>query len=181
MSACKHYNTKGYRCAQRFDIPCHVCAAYAVEDYSDLFEPTDLNPDTLIGSHSGPNTAANRPTVDTVIPDSDCNHVWKETQQGDRPVCRFCNEMKDSDKPPLSHLLRFPNAIYGAARLLEHGAQKHGGFLAGKASTPTNETADSLLRHLTAVLNGEETDEDSGYPHRYHLLVNALFIAEMEV
>ena len=84
------------------------------------------------------------------------------------------------NKPPLSHLLRFPNAINGLAELLEHGAQKHGGFKAGKASATVEVVADSLLRHLTAIMNGEEIDPDSGRPHKYHLAANALFIAEME-
>ena len=83
-------------------------------------------------------------------------------------------------KPPLTHVLRFPMAMTGLAMVLEHGAKKHGGFRAGKANMPLNDMTDSMLRHLTAILNGEETDPDSGLPHKFHLLANAVFIADKE-
>ena len=83
-------------------------------------------------------------------------------------------------KPPLSHILRFPRACAGLAELLEHGAEKYGGFRSGKAGEPLGTQMDSLLRHATALMNGEEIDPDSGKSHRLHLLANALFIAETE-
>jgi hypothetical protein len=62
MSACKHYNTEGYyRCALKLHKPCHDCGQFDAAD--DLPQFTD---NTIIG--------AERPTVDTAIPDSDAVH-----------------------------------------------------------------------------------------------------------
>ena len=40
---------------------------------------------------------------------------------------------------------------------------------------------DALFRHLLAYLDDPHgTDEESGYPHLWHLITNAAFLCELE-
>lgn len=81
-------------------------------------------------------------------------------------------------KPKLSMILDASEALYGAAQVLEFGEKKYarGNWLKG---LDTVEIMDSLLRHLVAYNSGENRDEESGLPHVDHVLVNALFLAQM--
>lgn len=45
-----------------------------------------------------------------------------------------------------------------------------------KQGLKKSEVIDSLLRHLTAIRNGEEFDEESKLPHIGHLQCNAMFL-----
>lgn len=84
----------------------------------------------------------------------------------------------NSGKPKLSMLFDAPNALEGAALVLEYGERKYarGNWLSG---LPWTEILDSLLRHAKSFNAGVDLDEDSGLPHTDHMLVNALFLAEM--
>lgn len=81
-------------------------------------------------------------------------------------------------KPELSYVLEAKHALAGAARVLTYGAVKYfrGNWRNGLKHTGI---ADCLLRHLAAYLAGEDNDKESGLPHVDHVLVNALFLAEM--
>lgn len=46
-----------------------------------------------------------------------------------------------------------------------------------KVHNGEQEYTKALLRHIAAILDGEETDPDSGLPHWDHLMCNALFIS----
>lgn len=84
----------------------------------------------------------------------------------------------NSDKSPLSIVLEAKHAIDGCAKILQFGANKYsrGNWRNGLNHT---EIADSLIRHLSAYLAGEDNDPESGLPHVDHVLCNSLFLSEM--
>ena len=45
-----------------------------------------------------------------------------------------------------------------------------------KKGFPVNELWDSCLRHIQALMTGEELDKESGLPHLGHVLCNIVFI-----
>lgn len=73
-------------------------------------------------------------------------------------------ERFNTGKPKLSFNLLSAEANEGEARVWEYGATKYarGNWLKG---CPWTEAADSLLRHTSALLNGEDIDPESGLPH----------------
>ncbi len=84
----------------------------------------------------------------------------------------------NAGKPLLSLMIEARHALAGAARVPAFGAQKYsrGNWRGG---LPHTEVADCLLRHLSAYIDGEDIDPESGCPHVDHVLVNALFLAEL--
>lgn len=63
-------------------------------------------------------------------------------------------------------------------KVLEYGIIKYA-IDDWKKGMPTTEVSDSLLRHLTSYLQGEDNDKESGLPHTGHILCNAMFLAFM--
>lgn len=84
----------------------------------------------------------------------------------------------NAGKPHFTLLFDARHAMIDATKVLEFGMRKYarGNWLKG---LPWTEIEDSLLRHLSAFHAGEDTDPESGLPHTAHVLVNALFLAEM--
>ena len=63
-------------------------------------------------------------------------------------------------------------------KVLEFGAKKYDDHN-WKKGLKTTEVAESLLRHLTAYLNGEDNDKETGLSHTGHILCNAMFLSHM--
>lgn len=60
-------------------------------------------------------------------------------------------------------------------RVLEMGAEKYAPYNWTKGM-PVTEVSESLLRHMFAYLNGENTDPESGIEHLGHVMCNAMFL-----
>ncbi len=92
-----------------------------------------------------------------------------KTEQG---AMRF-----NEGKVPLSMVLEAKHAMQGCGAVLQFGAKKYarGNWHKGLSHT---QVVDSLLRHLSSYLAGEDTDPESGLPHVDHILTNAIFLSE---
>lgn len=76
-------------------------------------------------------------------------------------------------KPRLS--LVPATAIIEMGRVMTFGAQKYEANN-WKKGMPIDECLDSCLRHLTAFMNGEANDKESGLSHISHAMTNLAFI-----
>jgi hypothetical protein len=63
-------------------------------------------------------------------------------------------------------------------KVLEFGAEKYDDHN-WKKGLKTTEICESLIRHLTSYLNGEDNDKETGLPHTGHILCNAMFLSYM--
>jgi len=79
-------------------------------------------------------------------------------------------------KALLSYNLLSEAVTIAESRVWEYGAQKYaaGNWTQGQ---PVMSASDSLLRHLTAFLNGEDNDPESGLPHVAHVMTCAKILA----
>lgn len=82
-------------------------------------------------------------------------------------------------KPRLSLV---PAALQRAcARAMMYGEEKYGmhNWRGGGKHMSYHGLADSLLRHMTALLEGEDNDSESGLSHIDHIAANLGFLAEL--
>ena len=79
-------------------------------------------------------------------------------------------------KPQLSFVVLGKEVLAGEAAVWERGAIKYvrGNWLKGMSWTGS---ADSLLRHISAFLNGEDLDPETGLPHVDHIVCSAKILS----
>jgi hypothetical protein len=84
----------------------------------------------------------------------------------------------DAGKPRLA--LVPPGLIEAAGAIRTYGTQKYGDPENWRQVEPWR-YKDALMRHLCAYLRDPAgVDEESGYPHLWHLACNVAFLIEME-
>lgn len=85
-------------------------------------------------------------------------------------------ERHNSGKPQLSYNLLGREVSEGEASVWEFGATKYkrGNWLKG---APFTQAVDSLLRHATKFLNGEDLDGETGLPHVDHIVCCAKILS----
>lgn len=82
-------------------------------------------------------------------------------QLDDKPAMKH-----DGEKPRMD--LLDPLALEGLAKVLTFGAQKYAAHNWRKGIANSRLTA-AMLRHLFAIMRGEDIDPESGLPHIDHL------------
>jgi len=72
-------------------------------------------------------------------------------------------------------------ALEAVAAVMTFGAAKYADD--GWKSLPDGENryTGAMLRHLTAIQEGELVDDESGLPHIAHVACNALFLTHFEI
>lgn len=73
-----------------------------------------------------------------------------------------------------------PDALEALARILTDGAVKYGEYNWSKGMKWSRPYA-ALLRHLMAFWSGQDTDPESGHPHLWHVLTNAVFLTSYQI
>lgn len=84
----------------------------------------------------------------------------------------------DGGKPRISLIPR--EALWGMAQALTYGANKYAADNY-KLGIEYRRVADAALRHLTAWLDGEETDSESGLSHLDHALASLAMLKYMAI
>jgi len=93
----------------------------------------------------------------------------------------------DSGKPRWSLLVRgMPRALEAVVRVLtfavrpvQEGGKGYVPHSWQRVPNGRERYEDALLRHLSAIHQGEESDPESGESHWAHVATNALFLAEL--
>lgn len=80
----------------------------------------------------------------------------------------------DGDKPRMELLPL--NAIQEVAKVMTFGANKYAAHGWKSLENAEDRYTGALLRHLTAIQNGEKVDPESGLPHIAHVACNSVFL-----
>src|SRR5690606_32703946 len=70
------------------------------------------------------------------------------------------------------------DALEDMVKVLDFGANKYADNN-WKKGLKTTEIFESMMRHITAYMRGEDIDHESGLPHTGHILCNAMFLSYM--
>lgn len=84
----------------------------------------------------------------------------------------------DGGKPQLSLIPK--EALWGMGNAFTYGAKKYAAHNF-KQGINYSRLADAALRHLTAYMDGENIDEESGNPHLDHALASLAMLKYMDV
>lgn len=87
---------------------------------------------------------------------------------------------KKNDKGKPSITLIPAEAILGIARGLDYGAIKYGRYNF-RLGISHSRLLDAALRHILAILKGEDIDKESGNPHNFHAMASLAMYEWMRV
>lgn len=107
------------------------------------------------------------------------NYILNKAEENKDEARRF-------NKDKIALTMYSPIALIGTCRVLTYGKKKYStpdydardNWRKGSGLSFT-ETIDSLLRHITLLLAGQERDEESGELHVDHIGANTMFLQEM--
>lgn len=97
----------------------------------------------------------------------------------DAVIISTSSRHKDTNGKAAWHLLPYP-ALEQVIKIREYGVRKYK-TEDGWQSVPKREYLDAIARHLSQMMQGKETDPESGLPHAAHIACNALFLASGEL
>jgi len=78
----------------------------------------------------------------------------------------------------LSMQLIPPSALTYMAAVFEHGAAKYGPFNWRESDVPIMTYIGAIHRHVAALLDGEDTDPESGLPHAAHIMTSCAIVID---
>jgi len=81
----------------------------------------------------------------------------------------------DGDKPQMD--LVPLSSVYAVAQVMTFGAKKYSADGWKDVPDARNRYTAAMLRHLTAIQDGEIIDPDSGLPHLDHVACNSMFLS----
>ena len=84
---------------------------------------------------------------------------------------------KDDGEKPRTDLLD-PEFLVGVAEVLRFGARKYAAHN-WRGGIAYSRLLGAALRHLLAIMKGEDNDEESGLPHVHHLGCCVMFLSWM--
>lgn len=111
--------------------------------------------------------------VDITIEDKEADRKELIRKLINQTVKPPMDALRDNKNKPRWSLLHF-KSLEPMIRVLEYGAKKYseGNYLKGHIP---KEVLDSLMRHTTALMDGEINDPESGLPHIGFIQCNAMF------
>lgn len=92
----------------------------------------------------------------------------------DPTVAKAVAKRFNEGKPKLGYVLYWPHFLEAFARVCENGEIKYGQFNWKKGGKPDEEYLHSAVRHIVAVLDGEDFDEEYGTHHLAHAAWNIM-------
>jgi hypothetical protein len=102
---------------------------------------------------------------------TDCNFIDTKGLSGESAGSfKYDAGKPQMDLVPLS-------SVYAVAEVMTFGAKKYSPNGWKTVPDAINRYTAAMLRHMTAIQNGEVIDPDSGLPHADHVACNALFLS----
>lgn len=96
------------------------------------------------------------------------------------PVDTENPKKSEGDQKEPVHLMP-AQTIIQTSRVLAHGAEKYGEFNWRSTEIDLQTYIGATLRHLLAIMEGEDVDPDSGEDHWAHISANAAVVIDSKV